>query len=128
SVKTFKKWPADLEAAGNTAQYVYEGLKAFNPVSLSVAAARYNDWAFRTELEEVIWYDRATGLLINAQLCRRLRENEELKQRLIETFRREVKKGRQFVASPDFTESKVTYAIERPEDIGPLVRNKVTYS
>lgn len=123
----FKGWPSWCAQAGDVAEDVYHGLRSFDYEDMAAAAVKYDDWMARQELERVRWYDRATGLMINAELYRTLKENTTLKNKLIDSFLKGVKLGRHFITNPDFIPAKSQYKVIRPLDIGPLTRPRYVY-
>ncbi len=119
SDKEFLKWPC--EQAGIIVEDIYQALLNHELMD-TVEADRQSYYACK-KLANVTWWSPEYGRHINPSLARSIREKPKLRANL----KKDIVKRTELGYYPEVVQAEETYTIERPDDLGDLVRNKVVY-
>lgn len=127
SEELFPGW-GDQELRGVMCEDLYDALKKEDYASIKSLSQQIEGEQTKEKLETSRWYDEETGLITSATWCRQADIDPEIRITRRLQFIKEIKRGLHPCTSPDYEESEVeTYTIERPVDLGPLVRTLVKY-
>lgn len=125
---TLVEWPKDLEEAGQLAETIYGAFSSMDRTEISSAAAKMTEYSRSFMYEAVTWVDdEDTWATIKPEAKRKILNNTKGLADVLRSNRDRYRHTSLICDQCDYyiRDPDNTYTVDRPEDLGPLVRSMV---